>query len=90
MPPFIWDEAKRLENQRKHKFDFVDAFAAFNDPQSYEYRSDRGDEQRCVLIGKSGEAILAVIFTIRRETLRLISVRRARKEEIEKWNANTS
>lgn len=86
-----FDERKRLANIEKHGIDFKQAIAAFRDPSGFEYRSDRDNtEQRCVLIGKAGETILAVVFTIRGEAIRIISARKARKKEVALWHGNTS
>lgn len=85
-----YDEAKRLANLEKHGIDFKACIPVFTDKNSFEFRSDRGAEQRCILIGHLNGHVIAVIFTIRGENLRIISARRARKEEAEKWHANTS
>jgi hypothetical protein len=88
---FEWDENKRRSNLIKHAIDFDDAIAAFSDPQSIEYRSGSDhDEARCVLIGAAKGRIITVIYTIRELSIRIISARLARREERERWNANTS
>lgn len=90
-PSFEWDENKRASNLEKHGIDFEEAIEAFNDPQSIEYRSaGEHDETRCVLIGAAGTRVIAVIYTIRELSVRIISARLARREERERWNANTS
>jgi len=85
-----YDEAKRLANIDKHGIDFKDCVAAFADRRSFEIRSDRDGEQRCMLIGAMNERIIAVIFTIRGDAIRIISARRAREKEVELWQTNTS
>ena len=45
------------------------------------------DESRYLLIGKISERYWSAIFTYRGETIRLISVRRSRKEEIELYES---
>ncbi|WP_092155973.1 BrnT family toxin [Bosea sp. CRIB-10] len=83
---FEWDEAKRISNIRKHGIDFITATLAFQDRRSFEYRSSIGEhEQRCVLIGCVEGRIIAVIYTVRNESIRLISARKARPKEREKW-----
>jgi uncharacterized protein len=90
-PSFVWDENKRLFNLKKHGIDFEDAIEVFSDPQSIEYRSaGEHDEARCVLIGAAGTRVIAVIYTIRELSIRIISARLARREERERWNASTS
>jgi len=83
-----WDDRKRVINLAKHGIDFTRAVEAFNDRRNYEYRSDRDGEQRCVLIGQSKGDIIAVVFTLRPNAIRIISIRRARQEEVEKWQKN--
>lgn len=86
-----YDEAKRLANIHKHGIDFKRAIGAFQDPHSFEYRSDHSDgEQRCVLIGEVEGRVIAVVYTIRGEAIRIISARKARKKEVELWLTNTS
>lgn len=85
-----YDEAKRLANIAKHGIDFLDCVEAFADKRSFEIRSDQAGEQRCLLIGTVKGRIVAVIFTIRGDAIRIISVRRARQKEAALWHANTS
>lgn len=77
---FEWDDAKRRLNVEKHGIDFDEAIAIFYGP--YLLRpSDRGMEQRWVAIGETEHRIVAVVFTRREKKLRIISARRARKNE---------
>ncbi|MCA3594606.1 MAG: BrnT family toxin [Methylobacterium sp.] len=87
-----FDEVKRVENIRKHGIDFKACIPVFLDGNSFDTRSDRSGEQRCILIGALNSRVFAVVYTIRGERLRIISARKARKPEVEKWkaNANTS
>jgi uncharacterized DUF497 family protein len=41
------------------------------------------DEPRFVIIGKIGEKHWSVVITYRQDRIRIISVRRSRKEEVE-------
>jgi hypothetical protein len=88
---FEWNIQKRLTNIEKHRIDFRQAIAAFDDPQSIEYVS-RGnhDEHRCVLVGLVSDRLIAVIYVVRSAKIRIISARAARPEERKLWNANTS
>ena len=91
IPTFEWDENKRASNLQKHGIDFEEAIEAFSDPQIIQYRSaGEHDEARCILIGAAGSRVIAVIYTIRELSIRIISARLARREERERWNANTS
>ena len=81
MPEFEWDEKKNLSNQEKHKISFEDALDVFNDQDRIHYKSDRDGERRFKTIGKAFQAIIVVIYTTRKLIVRIISARRARKEE---------
>ena len=80
-----WDEAKSLENQRKHRVSFEEAETAFYDERGVLIEDDdpRGEE-RLVLIGLSaGLRVLVVCHTYRRrdQVIRLISARKANRAE---------
>lgn len=88
---FEWNYEKNAANIRKHGIAFKDAIKAFSDVNSFEYRSlGPHAEQRCVLIGSVEGRLIAVIYTVREERIRIISARAARREERNRWNANTS
>lgn len=88
---FTWDENKRQTNIEKHGIDFLTATEAFSDPQRFEFRSPIGEpEQRHVLVGNVQGRIIAVVYTVREGTIRLISASRARAKEVELWAANAS
>jgi uncharacterized protein len=80
---FDWDPAKDAANQRKHGISFQEAKAVFADPYSVEWIcSDPGDdEERYVLVGNVGWRLIAVVYTERGNTLRLISARKASRRE---------
>jgi uncharacterized DUF497 family protein len=76
-----WDEQKRLRILRERGIDFVDA-AKILFGRAYEYRSDRGSETRFVAIGPLEDGtLIAVVYTVREATLRIITARRARSNE---------
>lgn len=77
---FEWDEAKAAGNFRKHGIDFDDATAIFDGP-SLIRRSDRGTEERWLAIGETDDHVITVVCTWRGDALRIISARRARKNE---------
>ncbi|MDP3544795.1 MAG: BrnT family toxin [Phreatobacter sp.] len=81
---FEWDEQKRLANLAKHGIDFKDAINVLgqNGPL---YESVRSGEMRWVTIGIQDDVLIAVVWTLRGETCRLISARRARKHEREDY-----
>jgi uncharacterized DUF497 family protein len=81
---FEWDDDKNRRNIEKHGIDFDDAVEIFDSPVLL-YRSDRNHEERWVAIGKSTDHVIAVIFTRRNDTIRIISARSARKNEKESY-----
>ena len=85
--PFEWDEAKNLENIRKHEIDFADASAVFEGEMLIEpdERFDYGED--CWFgIGFLGTGVVVIIWTKRRENMiRLISARRANRYERQKF-----
>lgn len=77
---FEWDEDKNALNRVKHNLDFDDAIDIFYAPILLR-RSDRNNEERFVAIGFLDDRPIAIIFTRRGEVVRIISARRARKNE---------
>lgn len=75
-----WNEAKAASNRRKHGIDFDEAAGSLYGPVLLS-RSDRNNEERWVAIGETEGRAIAVVFTWRGDTLRIISARRARKYE---------
>jgi uncharacterized DUF497 family protein len=72
---FEWDEDKSNANLIKHGIDFEDASEVF-------FRaSNRNSEERWIAIGKSRDRIMAVIFTRRNDSTRIISARHPRPDE---------
>ncbi|MGR3462102.1 MAG: BrnT family toxin [Roseovarius sp.] len=81
---FEWDEGKRLATIRKHRIDFADAVEVLHaDPMILPARSDI--EERFIAVGLLAGVLVAVIFTMRGNTVRLITARRARKDEQERY-----
>lgn len=92
---FAYDEDKRSTNIEKHGIDFLDAVEVFAAPHFTEDRTRKEDgEERRAAIGPipeevapdhwSGE-LIAVVFTWRGDTIRLISARRADKDERQRY-----
>ncbi len=82
MIEFEWDENKNRINIEKHGFSLEDG-AELIRVGEYEYAkfSPRYDEDRWVAVGQYGYHWIAVVFTIRGDVFRIISVRKARKNE---------
>lgn len=79
---FQWDEEKNQLNKAKHKISFETAAYVFADPKCIElYDTKHSMEEDCfIAIGKVGE-VLFVVFTERKESIRLISARLATSAE---------
>ena len=80
---FEFDKRKSQINKKKHGIDFIEAQALWNDPDRIEIPAKTIDEERFLLIGKISDKYWSTIITYRNEKVRIISVRRSRKEEIE-------
>jgi uncharacterized DUF497 family protein len=79
---FEWDEAKGAANVTKHGFDFLDGRQIFDGRPRLDIASPRRGEVRMLTIGILDGQFLAVIWTQRsEETIRIISMRRARRAE---------
>ena len=79
---FEWDEEKNRLNQKKHGISFETAVYVFQDAnyiEMYDFEHS-ADEDRYIALGLVGEALF-VVFTERKENIRLISARLATEEE---------
>jgi uncharacterized protein len=82
---FAWVERKRLSNLEKHGLDFFDISAIFEAPHIIVPSAHAGEEERFLAIGVFAGRFVTVVYTIRREGIRIISFRRARHEERRKY-----
>jgi uncharacterized DUF497 family protein len=80
---FAFDKRKSQINKKKHGIDFAEAQALWNDPDRIEIPAKTIDEERFLIIGKISDKYWSAIITYRNEKIRIISVRRSRKEEID-------
>ena len=79
---FEWDIRKNKQNIEKHGIDFSDAALVFEHPMlEYEDVRQNYGERRFFGIGIIQDIEVAVVYTRRGNKLRLISARRARKDE---------
>jgi uncharacterized DUF497 family protein len=88
---FEWDERKRRTNLAKHGIDFEAAKLMFEG--TFIEREDRRrgyGERRIVAYGEASGVVLCVVYTRREDRLRIISVRRARRDERKDYHAATS
>ena len=79
---FEFDSKKSSANQQKHGIDFDEAQALWEDENRIQYPARTADEIRYILIGSIDKKQWTAIYTIRNEAIRIISVRRSRKEEV--------
>lgn len=80
---FEFDSKKSDSNKQKHGIDFYEAQALWDDPDLIEIPVKTVDEPRYLVIGKLAEKYWSGVITYRGEKITIISVRRARKEEVE-------
>lgn len=80
-----WDEAKRHANLRKHGLDFADAGEVLDSHFRLDLPGPRGGEDRVVSISYALGflAVLTVVHTERDGAARVISFRRASRDERE-------
>jgi uncharacterized DUF497 family protein len=85
MVEFEWDENKRRINIKKHYLDFLDAIYVFRSPfLRLEAKTVEG-ESRWMAIGMLDDVCVTVIYTHRGSVLRLISMRKARHSEQQRY-----
>ena len=78
---FEYDPAKSKTNAKKHGIDFEQATLLWNDEKRVEFVARFADEPRLGLVGEYADKLWTAIFTTREDRVRIISVRRARKNE---------
>jgi uncharacterized protein len=82
MYSFEFDPAKSESNRSKHGIDFVEAQGLWGDPMLLEIPAKTEDEPRYLVIGLIDGRHWSAVITYREANVRLISVRRARVEEV--------
>jgi uncharacterized DUF497 family protein len=85
-----WDIKKNQINIEKHGIDFVDANKIFENPILTKI-DDRIDykEKRWIGIGKLEQVIVVLVYTIRGNNIRIISIRKANKIERKIYNEHS-
>jgi uncharacterized DUF497 family protein len=83
MLEFEWGDDKAAVNWREHGIAFHEAAKAFRDPFAVERIDRRRDygEERINLVGMCEGVLIHVTYTERGERIRLISARRAERNE---------
>ena len=89
---FEWDPRKEKTNRQKHKISFLEACYVFADKYMLTLYDDEhsDDEDRWITIGQPlSSSILVVVHTYRKirnkESIRIISARKATKHEEKKY-----
>ncbi len=82
MPEFEYDDNKSQSNRTKHGIDFMEAQKLWNDPNLLEIPARTQDEPRFLIVGKIENKYWSAVITYRSQTVRIISVRRSRTEEV--------
>jgi uncharacterized DUF497 family protein len=79
-----YDPIKAISNLQKHRVSFAEAATALLDEQALAYEDGQAEgEPRWKLLGMSAQGrLLVVIYTVRGESLRLISARKATMKEV--------
>jgi uncharacterized DUF497 family protein len=79
---FEFDATKSAANKTKHGIDFIEAQALWLDPDRVELSARPTHEPRFLIVGQIRQDLWTAAVTYRHEeTIRLISVRRARDSE---------
>ena len=84
---FEFDPKKSDANKTKHGINFIEAQELWNDIDYLEIPAKTTDEPIFLVIGKIGEKHWTGIITYRNDNIRIISMRRARNEEIELYES---
>ena len=89
---FGWDPNKEEINIKKHGIDFTTASKVFDDEyllEEYDNEHSLGEDRYKVLgMINDVSVVLAVIYTDRKKSCRIISARHATKKEERKYYAN--
>ena len=87
MVEFEWDDEKDKINRGKHGVTLADGISVFGDNKRSTRVDKRFDyqETRYETIGLVDGRVYVVIYTMRKTTIRLISVRKANKREQKRY-----
>ncbi|MFO0987087.1 MAG: BrnT family toxin [Alphaproteobacteria bacterium] len=82
---FEYDSAKSAAKKAKHGIGFEEAQALWDDPSYVTSPVTTRAEPRFLVVGRIGEKLWTAVATDRGGVTRIISVRRARNHEAEKY-----
>jgi len=84
---YEWDVNKAEANFRKHGISFADAVHVFEDEYAITIEDENLNEIRFITLGMDAKGrIIVVIYTFRREIIRVISARKATGSEKVEYN----
>ncbi len=84
---YLWDEAKRKSNLKKHGLDFRDAYLVYENPDKCTYDASRSDKYRLMEVVKC--RLLTLVYTEQDDKLRVISFRHASRTERKQYEEDT-
>ena len=79
---FEFDARKSSANRTKHGIDFNEAQKLWDDPYLIEIPVRTSDEPRFLVVARISGRFWSGVITYRGDKVRIISVRRSRKEEV--------
>ena len=85
---FEFNHKKSESNKQKHGIDFYEAQKLWGDTDFIEIPVKTSDELRFMVIGKISGKYWSGVITYRNEKIRIISVRRSRKEEVDIYESS--
>jgi uncharacterized protein len=85
---FEYDDNKSQANFLKHGISFIDAQQLWQDSRLLEIPAKTVDEPRYLIVGLIAGRHWSAVITYRGTAIRLISVRRARVEEINLYESS--
>lgn len=89
---FEWDERKAAANVIRHGAAFAAARRAFQEPFAVEWRDERHayGEDRFVLLAMVEGRLLYVAYTVRGDSIRIISARGADSHERRRYHESSA
>lgn len=86
---FEWDDKKNEQNKLKHGIDFAEAIDfPWHKAVLIDRTREEDNEQRYAAIGPLYVQLHTIIFTKRKNTVRIISFRRSNKNEEKTYEEN--
>ena len=84
--PYVWDDEKHASNLARHGIDFATA-TGFDWDRSIIWQDRRRDygERRFLALAKLATRVHLMVFTLRGGYLRIISLRKANRREVRRY-----